>query len=165
MRTHRLSIGLMMSVIAMFALDFAFIRFAWADRRPDLAAVYGPIGLATLVGLLMAARRPTGRRAFWVGFLCGGICALVGSVWLGLARPGPVVDLWVRYLALLDSLFGRLPRLGAGNPGHDVVHFAVVTAFFFPAQSLLAVASGILATGLGKAHVARSGRVAGGQPV
>jgi hypothetical protein len=165
MRTHRLSIGLLMSVVAMLAFDFALIRFALAYRGPDLAATYGPIGLASQVGLLIAARRPTGRRGFWVGLVSGGLCASVGSAWLELARPGLVVDLWVKYLALLDSLFGRLPRLGAGNPGHDLVHFAVVTAFFFPAQLLLAFAGGILATGWGRADAARSGRVAGGQPV
>ena len=164
MRTHRLSIGLMMTAIAMLAFDLALIRFALAYRGPDLA-MYGPIGLASQVGLLIAARKPKGRRVFWVGFLAGGVCALVGSAWLELARPGPVVDLWVRYLALLDSLFGRLPRLGASNPGHDVLHFVVVAAFFFPAQLLLAFAGGILAAVLGRADLGRSRRMAGDQPV
>jgi hypothetical protein len=159
---HRLSIGLLMAVIAILALDLALIRVALAYRGPDLAAVYGPIALASQIGLLIAARRPPGRRSFWVGFVSAAVCVLAGSALIELARPGPVVDLWVGYVALLDSLFGRLPRLGTSNPDHGLLHFAVVALFFFPAQLLLAIAGGILATALDRVGVRRSARVASG---
>jgi hypothetical protein len=145
----------MMVVIAMLSLDLALFRAAMAYRGPDLAAVYLPIGMASQAGLLMAVGRPSGARPFWVGFCLGGIGALVGSTWIGFARPGPVVDLWVAYLARLDSLFGTLPRLGATNPGHGLLHFTVVAAFFLPGQLLLAFAGGILATAAGRTRGTR----------
>jgi hypothetical protein len=159
MQSRRLSIGLAMAAIAVLALDLALIRFALYYRGPDLAAMYGPIGLASQVGFVLATRGPVARRPFWYGFMVGGVCALVDSAWLELARPGPVVDLWVAYLARLDSLFGRLPRLGVSNPGHGLLHFAVVAAFFSPAQFLLASVSGILALALRKRGIRRSRRV------
>ena len=137
-------------------------RLALADR-PDFAALFGPIGLASQAGLVRATRGPAARRPFWFGFMVGGVCALIGSLWLELARPGPVVDLWVAYLARLDSQFGRLPRLGMSNPGHGLLHFAVVAAFFFPAQLLLASVSGMLGLALGKRGIRRQGRVSSGR--
>ncbi len=160
MRTHRLSIGLMMAAIAVLALDLWLFR---VYRGPDLAAMFGPIGLASQAGLVLAMRGPAARRPFWFGFMAGGVGALIGSAWLGLARPGPVVDLWVAYLAALDSQFGRLPRLGAGNPGHEFLDFAVVAGFFFPGQLLLASVSGILASALGCRGIRRRGRVTSGR--
>jgi hypothetical protein len=152
-----------MAAIAVLALDLVLIRFALAYGGPDLAAMYGPIGLTSQIGFVLATRGPAARRRFGLGFLVGGVSALVGSAWLGLARPEPVVGLWVAYLARLDSLFGRLPRLGVSNPGHGLLHFAVVAAFFFPAQLLLASASGILALALGKEAISRSRRVTRGR--
>jgi hypothetical protein len=158
MQWHRLSIGLTMAAIAVLALDMTLIRFALVDRGPDFSAMYGPIGLTSQVGFVLAMRGPAARRCFWLGFTVGGVSALVCSAWLGLARPEPVVDLWVAYLARLDSLFGKLPRLGVSNPGHGLLHFAVVAAFFFPAQLLLASVGGILALALGKGSIRRSRR-------
>jgi hypothetical protein len=160
---HRLSVGQTMAAIAVLALDLALLRFALAYRGPDLAAMYGPIGLTSQVGFVLATRGTAARRRFWLGFIVGGIGALVGSAWLELARPEPVVDLWVAYLARLDSLFGRLPRLGVSNPGHGLLHFAVVAAFFYPAQLLLASVGGILGLALGKGGIRRSRRVTSGR--
>ena len=159
MRSRRLSIGLMMAAIAVLAVDLALVRFALAYRGPDLAAMYGPIGLASQVGLVFALRGPAARRRFWYGFLAGGVVALLGSAWLELARPRAVVDLWVAYLARLDSLFGRLPRLGASNPGHELLHFAIVASFFVPAQLLLALGGGVLSSALGSMGLRQSGAV------
>jgi hypothetical protein len=145
-----------MVAIAVLALDLAVIRFALAYRGPDLAAMYCPIGLASQVGVVLAMRGPAARRPFWFGFMVGGVCAMAASAWLELARPGPVVDLWVAYLARLDSLFGRLPRLGLSNPGHGLLHFIVVAAFFLPAQLLLASVSGTLALAWSKGDIRRS---------
>ena len=160
MRSHRLSIGLMMAVIAVLAVDLWLFR---VYRGPDLAAIFGPIGLASQAGLVLAMRGPAARRPFWFGFMAGGVGALIGSAWLGVARPGPVVDLWVAYLAALDSQFGRLPRLGAGNPGHELLDFAVVAAFFFPGQLLLASVSGILASAFGCRGIRRRGPLPSGR--
>jgi hypothetical protein len=160
-RASRLSIGLMMVATAVIALDFAFVRFALAHRGPDLAAVYGPIGVATQVGFALATHGPAGRRRFWSGFSIGGACALAAQAWLELAQPGPVAELWGAYTTWLDRVFGRLPRLGASNPGHELLHFAVVASFFFPAQLLLASAGGVLASG--SDVIRRSRRVANGR--
>src|SRR4051812_35094363 len=114
-----------MATIAVLALDLALVRLALASRGPDFAAVYGPIGLAVQAGLVLTARGRAAHRPFWFGFVVGGVCGMIGSAWLELARPGPVVNLWVAYLAHLDSFFGKLPRLGASNPDHRLLHFAV----------------------------------------
>jgi hypothetical protein len=153
----------MMAAIAVLALDLALIRFALAYRGPDLAAVYGPIGLATQAGFVLATRGPAARRRFWFGFFVGGVCALAASAWLELARPGPVAELWVAYLARLDRIFGRLPRLGVSNPGHGLLHFAVVASFFFPTQLLLASVTGMLGLALGQGGIRRSRRVTSGR--
>jgi hypothetical protein len=127
-----------------------------ALRGPDLAALYLPIGLASQAALLIAAARPSGRRCFWVGFVSGGVCALIATAGLELARPGPLLNLWGGYLSLLGTLFGTLPRMGAGHPEHGLLQFAVVASFFLPAQLLLAFAGGVLTTILGQSRIRRS---------
>jgi hypothetical protein len=140
----------------------------WEGRKIELTPFYPilshhfiPIGVATQVGFALATRGPAGRRRFWSGFSIGGACALAAQAWLELAQPGPVAELWGAYTAWLDRVFGRLPRLGASNPGHELLHFAVVASFFFPAQLLLASAGGVLA--LGSGVIRRSKRVANGR--
>src|SRR4029079_7625158 len=82
-----------------------------------------------------------GHRSFWVGFTCASFGALIGAP-LTLADSLHFDELWVSYLALLDSFLGPLPRPGAGGLP-TLLGFVIVALFYFPAQLLLALAGGL----------------------
>ena len=144
MRSQPRSLKLLMATIVVLALNLALLRVALSHDALPVAAMVGSIGLAVQLGLLVLVHTPPGRRSFWVGFTSAGLVALVGTPCIIAVHYEFFGDLWVKYVGLLGSFFGQLPRPGAGGPA-KLLHFAVASLFCFPAQLLLAIVGGILA--------------------
>ena len=87
-------------------------------------------------------------------------CPRNGPCWTAstIDRPDDGGDRCTRPLAIR-----QVAQAGAGNSGHEFLDFAVVAAFFFPGQLLLASVSGILASALGCRGIRRWGRATSGR--
>jgi hypothetical protein len=152
-----------MATIALLGLNLALLRSALSrDVLPE-SAIFGPIGLAAQLGLMLWVHSPPGHLSFWVGFTSASLGALVGTAWIIVKDYQFFGDLWFGHVRLLTSCFGRFPGPGTGGPA-KLLHFAVVALFFSPAQLLLAFVGGILAMAFDHRSILRSGRAATGRP-
>jgi hypothetical protein len=158
MRITRISVGRLMAVVGIVALNLAAARgLAACDEM--LAVGVMPIALVLQVALFRLIRTPEGRRrAFWIGFITAGFLMMLSFVWanrfsgsVGIAKdpvtgksrrvviPGSlggdrIYAIWAGYV---DAVVRRLPYVPQSR--------LVAPVILLMPQMLAASAGGLLA--------------------
>ncbi len=183
MRLPRISIGRLMIVVGLIALNLSAARALLAIEAWLLVGV-APAGLALQFAAFRLIRSRGRARMFWAGFLAAGVLAawsLVGamlfrtSVNVGinlttgqritLTTPGyRAADLawvaWKGYVELVENGLARLPTTAGILTGGDASTAVVGGLVAFLPQFLIALAGGLLAWSLAGARWARHRREA-----
>lgn len=186
MKPPRLSLVGLMALVVLLAANLAAARFLYAHNSEMLIGV-ALVGVALQYALFRALRDDR-RRAFWAGFLAGGLVAMAGFVWamtfpevLGLSfEPGgsmtlnktpgsPLYAAWHGYASLVADrvvapAFAALdvqpdPETTSGG----VLMAAVRAVIWGLPQGLAAVAGGLLGLGIAARRAGR-GRVRSDSP-
>lgn len=92
MRIARVSVGRLMAVVGLVALNLAAARFLASYHEAVMLAVM-PTALVCQFALFRLTRTRGGRRAFWAGFLAAG-CLAMFSVIAAIQLSGKTASAW-----------------------------------------------------------------------
>jgi hypothetical protein len=110
-KVFRFSIGKLMAIVGVVALNFVAIQFWSPSSEPSLLTGRFLMSIALQVGLLCLIRtRRTGYRTFWWGFVSFGLAASITTIYIDLFSPGES-ELFNAMDQYLFSTFNLLERI------------------------------------------------------
>jgi hypothetical protein len=143
MKRTRITLALLMAVVAVVAVDLAAFIIACRNSAGELALGLAPTGLACQIGLLCAVLTGGWSRAFWTGFVVFGCAMMATYAWACGFPESAVNDAWATYAEFAQGVIWTIP-LSPWGPydGGDVFD---ATIFSLP-QLAAACAGGVFAS-------------------
>jgi hypothetical protein len=165
MTRSRISIGKMMVLIAVVAVDLVAIRQTLRENGVllELAVVFGPMALALQVGLARVTWGKPECRPFWLGFESAGLLAVV---YLGVAiltqlriilMPIQVYEEGFKAL-LYEILLGRSPTLKQFILSRPALRMLYTSFYLSLLQVLMATVGGYAARSVARRRARRACR-------
>ena len=126
MKRTRITLALLMAVVAVVAVDLAAFIIACRNGKGELALGLAPAGLACQIGLLCAVLSGGRSRAFWTGFVVFGCAMMATFAWGLYFWESAVNDTWASYGDLAVGVICSPQLLAAREASAGDVAMAVI---------------------------------------
>jgi hypothetical protein len=114
-------------------------------KRQTIIFALAPLAVALHIAVDRLFRGRDASRAFWAGFVAGGLVGAVSLVLTWMA-DGPIADAWCVYLVRVQ---GWTVRAGLGDlrfgPGHPIARDALLACIYGVPLFIAALAGGVIA--------------------